>query len=102
MFLALYMYTLLTVISYRLNIFGYPNAAALDGRHLNPGLLDHRKAVEWVFNHISAFGGDPDRMILFGQSAGYGSSTLMCCSLLIVLVQWVSTSMHTPTLLTPL
>ncbi|KAF2845552.1 alpha/beta-hydrolase [Plenodomus tracheiphilus IPT5] len=57
-------------INYRLNIFGYPNAAALDGTHLNPGLLDHRKAVEWIFNHISRFGGDPERMILFGQSAG--------------------------------
>jgi carboxylesterase type B len=56
--------------SYRLNIFGYPNAAALDGRNLNPGLLDHRKAVEWVYNNIQAFGGDPNRMILFGQSAG--------------------------------
>lgn len=56
--------------SYRLNIFGYPNSAALDGRNLNPGLLDHRKAVEWVYNNINVFGGDPDRMILFGQSAG--------------------------------
>ncbi|KAH7075741.1 Alpha/Beta hydrolase protein [Paraphoma chrysanthemicola] len=61
---------IVVAINYRVNIFGYPNAAALDGRHLNPGLLDHRKAVEWVFNHISAFGGDPDRMTLFGQSAG--------------------------------
>jgi carboxylesterase type B len=56
--------------SYRLNIFGYPNAAALENRQLNPGLLDHRKAVEWVYNNIGAFGGDPNRMILFGQSAG--------------------------------
>ncbi|KAF2828752.1 alpha/beta-hydrolase [Ophiobolus disseminans] len=57
-------------LNYRLNIFGYPNAAALDGKNLNPGLLDNRKAVEWIYNHIHAFGGDPDRMILFGQSAG--------------------------------
>lgn len=57
--------------SYRLNIFGYPNAGALDGKNLNPGLLDHRKAVEWIYNHIRAFGGDPERMVLFGQSAGY-------------------------------
>ncbi len=58
------------VYSYRLNIFGYPNAAALDGRNLNPGLLDQRKAVEWTYNNIAAFGGNPERMILFGQSAG--------------------------------
>jgi carboxylesterase type B len=57
--------------SYRLNIFGYPNAAALDETHLNPGLLDHRKAVEWIYGNVRPFGGDPDRMILFGQSAGY-------------------------------
>ncbi|KAH5352965.1 hypothetical protein HBI29_158760 [Parastagonospora nodorum] len=57
-------------LNYRLNIFGYPNAAALDGTYLNPGLMDHRKAVEWLYNHINAFGGDPERMILFGQSAG--------------------------------
>lgn len=62
---------ILTLFSYRLNIFGYPNAAALDGTYLNPGLMDHRKAVEWLYNHINAFGGDPERMILFGQSAGY-------------------------------
>ncbi|KAF2036120.1 alpha/beta-hydrolase [Setomelanomma holmii] len=61
---------IVVAINYRLNIFGYPNAAALDGRYLNPGLLDHRKAVEWVFNHISAFGGDPDHMILFGHAMG--------------------------------
>ncbi|KAF3051815.1 hypothetical protein E8E11_003378 [Didymella keratinophila] len=57
-------------MNYRLNIFEYPNAALLDGRNLNPGLLYHRKAVEWVYNNVQAFGGDPDRMILFGQSAG--------------------------------
>ncbi|KAJ8116018.1 hypothetical protein OPT61_g2465 [Boeremia exigua] len=57
-------------LNYRLNIFGYPNAAALDGRNLNPGLLDQRKAVEWTYDNIAAFGGDPERMTLFGQSAG--------------------------------
>ncbi|KAF9693294.1 hypothetical protein EKO04_008897 [Ascochyta lentis] len=61
---------IVVAINYRLNIFGYPNSAALDGKNLNPGLLDHRKAVEWVYDNIGAFGGDPGRMILFGQSAG--------------------------------
>ena len=55
--------------SYCLNIFGYLNAAVLGGRNLNPGLLDHRKAVDWVYDNFQAFGGDPDRMILFSQSA---------------------------------
>ncbi len=60
-------------VSYRLNIFGFPNAAALDGRNLNPGFLDQRKAVEWLHYSIAAFGGDPSRMVLWGQSAGAAS-----------------------------
>jgi carboxylesterase type B len=55
-----------------LNIFGYPDAAALNGENLNPGLMDHRKAIEWVYQNIHAFGGNADQMILFGQSAGFG------------------------------
>jgi carboxylesterase type B len=65
---------LMVTINYRVNIFGFPGAAGLDGRHLNPGLLDQRKAVEWLYENIALFGGDPEKMTLFGQSAG-GSST---------------------------
>lgn len=65
---------LMVSINYRVNIFGFPGAAGLDGRHVNPGLLDQRKAVEWVYENIALFGGDPEKMTLFGQSAG-GSST---------------------------
>ncbi|KAF2163249.1 hypothetical protein M409DRAFT_68551 [Zasmidium cellare ATCC 36951] len=61
---------IVVALNYRLNIFGYPNAAALNGRNLNPGLLDQRKAVEWVYQSIYAFGGDAEQMTLFGQSAG--------------------------------
>jgi hypothetical protein len=84
--------------SYRLNIFGYPNAAALDGKDMNPGLLDHRLAVEWIHDHIRAFGGDPDRMILFGQSAGYCSPPFSRNIVLIKAAPWLSISMpmHTP------
>ena len=54
--------------NYRVNIFGHPNAAGLEDQ--NPGLLDQRAAVEWVQKNIAAFGGDPDRTVLWGQSAG--------------------------------
>lgn len=53
---------------YRLNIFGFPSAAGLAQQ--NFGLLDQRAAVEWVRANAAAFGGDPDQMILWGNSAG--------------------------------
>jgi carboxylesterase type B len=56
--------------SYRLNIFGFPNAAALNQSDLNLGLLDQRLGLEWVRSNIATFGGDPSRISLWGQSAG--------------------------------
>ncbi|EME78388.1 uncharacterized protein MYCFIDRAFT_167763, partial [Pseudocercospora fijiensis CIRAD86] len=57
--------------NYRLNIFGFPGAQGLEDQNL--GLLDQRAAVEWIKENIAAFGGDPEQMIIFGQSAGAGS-----------------------------
>jgi carboxylesterase type B len=59
--------------NYRLNIFGYPNAAGIGPTSQNVGLLDQRAAVEWTQANIASFGGDPDRMVLWGQSAGASS-----------------------------
>jgi carboxylesterase type B len=55
-------------INYRVNIMGFPYAAGLEDQ--NPGLLDQRMAIEWVYSNIEAFGGDRDRITLWGQSAG--------------------------------
>jgi carboxylesterase type B len=56
--------------SYRLNIFGFPGDPTITN---NLALLNQRLAIEWVRDNIEAFGGDPDRITMFGQSAG-GSS----------------------------
>lgn len=56
--------------SYRLNIFGFPNSAGLPLAEQNLGLLDQRLGVEWIRNNIAEFGGDPNRITLWGQSAG--------------------------------
>jgi carboxylesterase type B len=57
--------------SYRVDIFGFPGDPGLANRNL--GFLDQRLGVEWVRDNIAGFGGDPKRMILFGQSAGSAS-----------------------------
>lgn len=54
-------------VNYRLNIFGVSGAP---GEDQNVGLLDQRKAVEWIRDNIDGFGGDPNRIIIQGQSAG--------------------------------
>ena len=61
-------------IQYRLAGFGFLGGAQIaDSGALNAGLQDQRLALNWVQRHISSFGGDPDRVILNGGSAGGGS-----------------------------
>ncbi|KAF2401659.1 alpha/beta-hydrolase [Trichodelitschia bisporula] len=54
-------------VNYRLGVLGFPGVGLPD---TNLGLLDQRVAVEWLRDNIASFGGDPSRMVLFGQSAG--------------------------------
>jgi para-nitrobenzyl esterase len=56
--------------AYRLGALGY---LALPGADANCGLRDQRAAIEWVGEHAAAFGGDPERVTLVGESAGAGS-----------------------------
>jgi para-nitrobenzyl esterase len=61
-------------VNYRLGIFGYLRGIDLCGDTLwstgNEGLLDQMAALRWVKNQIAAFGGDPNNVTVFGQSAG--------------------------------
>lgn len=59
---------LVVTINYRVNIFGFPNARGLKDQNL--GILDQRAALEWVRDNIVQFGGDPEKITLWGQSAG--------------------------------
>ncbi|RDB25006.1 Acetylcholinesterase [Hypsizygus marmoreus] len=63
---------LVVSFNYRLNIFGFPSAPQLVSKtsSQNFGLLDLNAAVQWIYDNIEAFGGDPERITLFGQSAG--------------------------------
>lgn len=61
-------------INYRLGVLGYLYLGKILGgeyQHTgNLGTLDQLAAVEWIHENIAAFGGDPDRMTIMGESAG--------------------------------
>ena len=72
----------LVSINYRLGSFGFLAHAGLSaesehGSSGNYGLLDKIAALEWVQANAAAFGGDPERVLIFGQSAG----SMSVCSL---------------------
>ena len=56
-------------LNYRLGVFGWLHAPIL-GATGNEGLLDQTAALFWVRREIAAFGGDPNNVTVFGQSAG--------------------------------
>ncbi|KQY75448.1 carboxylesterase/lipase family protein [Brevundimonas sp. Root1423] len=60
-------------LNHRLNLFGYAYLHRLDAgfpHSGNAGQLDIIQALQWVRDNIAAFGGDPDRVMVFGQSGG--------------------------------
>lgn len=62
-------------MNYRLGAFGWQSGPSFqaEGGVANVGLHDQRFALEWVQNNIHLFGGDKNRVTVFGESAGGGS-----------------------------
>ena len=72
---------ILVTINYRLNIFGFlahPDLSSESPKGVsgNYGLLDQIAALSWIKSNIQQFGGDPDNITIFGQSAG--AMSLQC------------------------
>ncbi|MCH8937696.1 MAG: carboxylesterase family protein [Gemmatimonadetes bacterium] len=68
----------LVSVNYRMSAFGFMAHPALSaesdrGVSGNYGILDHVAALEWVRDNITGFGGDPDNVTIFGESAGGAS-----------------------------
>jgi para-nitrobenzyl esterase len=71
----------IVTVNYRLGALGFLDLSSLgDGFDTNLGLRDALFALQWVRDNIAGFGGDPDRVTLFGESAGAGMVTTLMAS----------------------
>ncbi|HEV8181137.1 MAG TPA: carboxylesterase family protein, partial [Candidatus Angelobacter sp.] len=75
----------IVTINYRLGIFGFfahPALSAESGHHAsgNYAFLDQIAALQWVQKNIAAFGGDPTRVTIFGESAGSWAVNVLMAS----------------------
>jgi len=73
----------LVSINYRLGVFGFLthpelSAESENGVSGNYGILDMIQSLKWVKENIAQFGGDPDNVMIFGQSAGGGAVRTLC------------------------
>ena len=77
--------TILVTINYRVGVFGFMALEDLRREDMtksvgNYGILDQIQALRWVRKNIEQFGGDPDRITVFGQSAGAMSAQALISS----------------------
>ncbi len=68
-------------LQYRLGAWGFLELSEIGGQEYaesgNLGLLDQIAALKWVKQNVAAFGGDPNNVTIFGQSAGAGSAGML-------------------------
>lgn len=73
---------IVVTINYRLGALGFLGSSQMrvidtnEGSTGNMGIQDQRLAFSWVKENIKAFGGDPNKVMIFGESAGAGSMTM--------------------------
>jgi para-nitrobenzyl esterase len=75
----------LVTVNYRLGVFGFlahPGLTSESAHHVsgNYALMDQIAALQWVHDNIAKFGGDPDNVTVFGQSAGALDTGLLMTS----------------------
>ncbi|RAV09820.1 carboxylesterase/lipase family protein [Mycolicibacterium sp. GF69] len=71
----------IVTVNYRLGALGFLDLSAFDDTFAtNLGLRDVLAALQWVRENIAGFGGDPDRVTVFGESAGAGIITTLLAS----------------------
>ncbi|XP_039618330.1 carboxylesterase 5A-like [Polypterus senegalus] len=83
--LAAYENVVVVVIQYRLGILGFLSTGD-DHCRGNWGLLDQIAALQWVQRNIKTFGGDPDSVTIFGESAGGCSVSALVCTYIILTI----------------
>ena len=72
----------MVTVGYRTGLMGFVDLSYLEGGEEYPdapnlGILDQIEALRWIRQNIAAFGGDPDNVTIFGESAGGGSVSLL-------------------------
>lgn len=75
---------ILVTCNYRLGLMSWADFTKIEGgedyKDINLGIRDHIAALQWIQKNIAAFGGDPDNVTIFGESAGGWSTTALTIS----------------------
>ena len=75
---------ILITCNYRLGLMSWADFSKIEGGEeytdINLGIRDHIAALQWIKNNIKAFGGDPENVTIFGESAGGWSTTALTIS----------------------